>query len=650
MTLLTFQKTALQTDRCPESLSLANHGTDLPALDFVAPSTPTVFVAPPTSPVAELTRLLFDRDGSDTDPRGHERWRDLIARKEFRYVPGLSTLERTALSYRRLQLVNRALGSAEGAEGLANDARGLASIHEWTAIVDGSLGSLVSIHYNLFLGSLLDHDPDDRRDLAAYTSMRRTGTFLCTELHHGNDAPALQTVAEYDPVTRGFVLNTPTESAHKFMPNSSSTGGPKSGVVAARLLVEGEDQGVFLFLTPLSDEDGPVPGVTVRRLPERTGNPVDHCVTSFDHVRLPPEALLQGEHGRLADDGRLGSGVGNRRKRFLQSIGRVTTGKLCMSASSIGVSRAALAIAVRYAHHRRITGPRPGQQVALTAHRSHHSRLLHGLASVYAMTFLHRTVTDQWLSHTPENRDEAERMAAIAKAWITWQGRSITLECRERCGAQGLFPVNGLADYQLNIEGAITAEGDNLPVSVKAAAEMLFTHRTERLGTPLVPLDEQPLTELPFLRGLLAEVEGIWQTRARAELRRGPAGDPIGRWNAASSAALDMVAAHARLRATDAFLAAIGRATDPGARFLLTNLCRLFLLEELRHHTGDLLTGGHLSAAHVQELPAAVNTVVADLAPHLMSLVEAFDLPEEFLSAIPIANSNYASRLLDFLN
>ena len=72
----------------------------------------------------------------------------------------------------------------------------------------------------------------------------------------------------------------------------SLAGGPKSAVVAARLLVDGEDQGVFLFLTPLSDERGHLPGVRVRRLADRTGTPVDHCLTSFDHVRLPREAML----------------------------------------------------------------------------------------------------------------------------------------------------------------------------------------------------------------------------------------------------------------------------------------------------------------------------------------------------------------------
>jgi acyl-CoA oxidase len=110
-----------------------------------------------------------------------------------------------------------------------------------------------------------------------------------------------------------------------------------------------------------------------------------------------------------------------------------------------------------------------------------------------------------------------------------------------------------------------------------------------------------------------------------------------------------MVSAHARLRAADAFLAAIGRTAQPTARFMLEALCRLFLLQELTRHTGDLLADGYLTPAHVRELPAAVDALMEELAPHLPLLVEAFDLPEEFLASIPLANSGPSILLDDLL-
>src|SRR5262249_40743190 len=149
----------------------------------------------------------------------------------------------------------------------------------------------------------------------------------------------------------------------------------------------------------------------------------------FDHKWLPREALLQSDHGRLDRDGTLTSNLGNKRKRLLRSINRVTMGKLCMSAGTLGMARAALTIAVRYSHSRLIAGPRAGERIPVAAHRSHHGRLLDALATAYAMTFLHRTVVDRFAAHTEENREEVERLAAIAKGWITWQARDITVEC-----------------------------------------------------------------------------------------------------------------------------------------------------------------------------------------------------------------------------
>ncbi|KUO23161.1 acyl-CoA dehydrogenase family protein [Streptomyces dysideae] len=592
------------------------------------------------SVVDELTGLLFEGDERELV---HDNWRHLVGGAGFAHQPGLTPRERAELSYRRLHLVNEA---AAGAEALVYDTRRLTALHEWIGFVDGGLCTVASIHYNLFLGSLLDHD-GYQRDLSAFTSMRRTGVFLCTELEHGNDVAALRTVAVLDRETGGFILHTPAPGAQKFMPNTSLTGGPKTAVVAARLLVEGEDQGIFLFLTPLSDENGHLPGVRVRRLPDRTGTPVDHCLTSFDQVRLPREAMLEASHGRLDENGRLVSTLGNRRKRFLRSVGRVTVGKLCMSAGTLGMARAALTIAVRYAHHRHISGTKAGQRVPLTAHRSHHARLLHSLATAYAMTFLHRSAVDQWVAHDKTDRDERERLErliAVAKGWITWQAREITIECRERCGAQGLFPVNGLADLPLNVEGGITAEGDNLVIWLKAASEMVFGHDSG-LAEPVLPVGRD-LNDLDFLRDLLASAEGIWQKRARTALRGGPSGDPLGRWNETSGAALEMVSVHVRLQAVDALRAAAARTRNARARFLLENMCRLFLLDQLREHTGDLIAAGLMSPEHVTSLHRTTESVVADLAPHLMTLVDAFHIPEEYLSRVPIANADYADHPL----
>ncbi|WP_236655685.1 acyl-CoA dehydrogenase family protein [Streptacidiphilus carbonis] len=622
------------------TLNFAPTSSDAMLDERTAPPDPPTGFDSETAAVRELTSLLFGRQDRD---RVHGAWRELIAGKEFSRSVSLSPREQIDLSYDRLRLVNSAVDSPEA---LACDPVRLAALHEWTGFVDSGMCTLASIHYNLFLGSLIDHD-GHRRDLSDYTSLKRVGTFLCTELEHGNNAAALETTASYDRATGGFLLHTPNPGAQKFMPNTSAIGGPKSALVAARLLVDGEDQGVFLFLTPLSNEYGMLPGIRVRLLPDRMGSPVDHCLTSFDQVWLPRKALLEAEHGQLTPEGQLVSSFGNRRKRFLSSIARVTTGKLCMSAAAVGASRMALSVAVRYAYHRHITDSMTGQRTPVAAHRSHHGRLLQALASTYAMTFLHRAAVAGWAGHTGADRADAERLAAVAKGWITWQARDVMIECRERCGAQGLLRPNGLADLQPNAEGSITAEGDNLVIWVKAAAEMLFGYSCAVVEDDGSDDSTAALEDPRFLCNLLASAEAIWQDRARTALRNAPAGNPVARWNETSGFALVMVSTHAELRAAEALLAAAEDSADPLARFLLTGLCRLFLLERLRYHAGDLLVEGRMTAQQVRGLPAAVDAVIAELAPHMLALVDAFDIPEQVLAGVPIATGASIEQSMD---
>ncbi|MFF2864613.1 acyl-CoA dehydrogenase [Streptomyces rubiginosohelvolus] len=577
-----------------------------------------------------LTAVLFGPNFRQE----HGFWRRLVTTEPFRRPGGGTPDERLALSYHRLRILNNALDS--GAR-LAADPRALAALHEWLGPVDPALTTVAGIHYNLFLGSLLDHDADTRRDVSDFLALRRVGTFLCTEVAHGNDAAAIETTATYDRERDGFVLHTPHAGAQKFMPNTSPAGGPKSGVVAARLLADGADHGVFLFLAPLTDAHRALPGVRVRRLPARMGSPVDHCLTSFDRCFVPREALLAGQQGRIGDDGRFHSEVPNRRRRFLTSIGRVTPGKLSMSACAVGSARVTLAIAVRYAGHRMISGSRAARRIPVYTHRTHHGPLAGAMATVYAMSLLHRRALDGWESASETDRDEAERLVAVAKGWITWQARDVIVECRERCGAQGLLENNGMTELVTGIEGAITAEGDNLAVHAKAAAEMLFS-ATDR-DTADGPGD---LDDPAFLGRLFEAVEDLWFTRARTRMSAAPPGDPLGRWNAASSAALRGVEAYAYRQADEAYAEAVATLPEGAARERLTELRRLFALRWIARNSGDLLACGRLTADQVTFLPDAVEAATVVVAEHTPALVETFALPERLMSDWPIAGPRYA--------
>ncbi|WP_343299890.1 acyl-CoA dehydrogenase [Streptomyces sp. AM 2-1-1] len=599
--------------------------------------TPPPAPAPSTAVRDALTTVLFGPDFRTE----HAFWRKLTTTEPFRRRTCATPREQLDLGYARLRLINRSLDSAAR---LACDVRALTALHEWLGPVDPTLTTLAGIHYNLFLGSLLDHDPEGRRDLSAYLRMDEVGTFLCTEVAHGNDVTEVETTATYDHDRDGFVVRTPHARAQKFMPNTSEAGGPKSGLVAARLVVDGTDHGVFLLLVPLTDGTGTRPGVRVRPLPARMGSPVDHCLTSFDDCFVARTALLAGVQGHVGDGGEFGSALASRRRRLLVSIGRVTPGKLAMSACAVGSARVALALAVRYAGHRRVAGPRGTGSVPVYAHRTHHGPLADALATVFAMSLLHRRALDRWESSTDaDGRADAERLVAVAKGWITWRARDVIVECRERCGAQGLLEHNGLAELVTGIEGTITAEGDNLAVQAKAAAEMLLSAPDavgERSGEGEAPVGD--LRDPAFLRGLLADTEAAWFARARSRMSAAPPGDALGRWNAASGAALRGVEAHAARQAAEAFATSLAALPEGPARRRLAEVERLFLLRQAGRAAGELLAVGRVTAEQVRALPDLYEEAVAAVAAHAPALVESFALPDEVFADRPIAGAAYA--------
>ncbi|MFB8778087.1 acyl-CoA oxidase, partial [Streptomyces broussonetiae] len=102
------------------------------------------------------------------------------------------------------------------------------------------------------------------------------GVLLLTELGYGSNVVEMRTEARWDPGTRRFTLNTPVPEACKFMPNVADETVAKTCVVAARLMVNGQDEGVFPFVLTLRDDRGLVRGVSVHRMPDKGFCPMDN--------------------------------------------------------------------------------------------------------------------------------------------------------------------------------------------------------------------------------------------------------------------------------------------------------------------------------------------------------------------------------------
>jgi acyl-CoA oxidase len=554
--------------------------------------------------------------------------------------------QRCSLAYTRLRVLGHRLGSAVA---IARDPRRLFALQEASALIDGTLHALIAIHYNLCLGTIVDH-LDARPDLIEHVreldTMRSIGVFLATELGYGNNVAALETQAQFDPDSGGFILHTPSPRAWKFMPNTAFPT-PKLAVVMARLYAAGEDCGVFPFVVRIRDSKGLCPGIRVAPLPDKPGLDLDNAMTHFDRVRLPRSAIMLGEHSTLDAHGCFNSTVGPH-ERFTRAMSRVTQGKLGVTGAHLACARAALDIAVRYALQRLTYAP-DGRSVPIMAYANHQRALLGGIAQAYALTLLLQRARTEYLAVAGRSEPAIDRMAAVAKALGSWTAQHIVLTCRERCGAQGMFSHNHIADYVAVGHSVITSEGDNEVIAIKAGQEMVLgrQYTSPPLSTPddaqRRPLDKQWWLALFRHREAVQQRETL--ARVNAELQRGAG--PFDVWNAAINHCLALTKSHGLRLALECLLDALDRCREPQTRNVLAELAAVFALMEIERDAGWFLAHGVLSAQQFRELPTVLDDLYTRLAPRAPLLVDAFGVPDRLLRT-PIASPDYVEAYRAF--
>ncbi|GAA1329467.1 acyl-CoA dehydrogenase family protein [Saccharothrix algeriensis] len=563
----------------------------------------------------ELDPVLFG------DRPTARRYRDLFLDPAFRQDWREAVPDPRRRAHERYALLLRELPVTE----VATDLDQLVHLHEWAVTVDPHLGALLTVQLNLVLGTLLDHRPrggEVEEVIREILAGRTAGAYALTELGHGSDLPHLETVAEFDRSTDGFVLRTPTAGAVKFMSSTAQPplpGVARVGLVLARLLLDGADHGPYLFLVRLVDADGAVrPGVTVRRLPEQPGLGLETALTRFDGVRVGRGCLLSHAGTAVDEGGRLVSPL-PADSRVWRAIGRVRWGRLCLAAMAASVSRAALWIAARHAAQRDVAGA-GGARLALSALPEHRSGLLDAVAETYAATAAVRTATAAFGRAADEQGASITDLVALTKNYATAVAARVCHEVRDRLGAQGVFTHNRIVEYRALRDAAATAEGDSHVIALQAAHRQLDLQADDWTGPggSAPPCDVD--TPDAWLRWMAAR-ESFLRHRA-LELRAGDAGDAQQHRDRTWRAALAAAEAQVPHRAARTLA---GHGLDR-----TRDLATLLAVRECRAHGAELLPDGPFPALR-RPLPAVVDRLHDRLAGHWPALIDAFGIPDGML-------------------
>lgn len=321
---------------------------------------------------------------------------------------------------------------------------------------------LAAIHVNLCIGTLSEFAntrPDLSKLLSDMLSFKVCGTYMLTEVGHGLDARNLETTAVLLP-DGGFELHSPSAAAAKAMPPTTPLAEiSRVALVFARLLVRGDDYGVRPFVVWMSDSGVMRRGITSRALPTRPGTkPIDHALTSFQHVRLPPDALL----GSL-------SKPKNLRTDFLWQIRRVAIGTLSLSIMGVSSIKVATKIAATYSQ-RRLVATAEGSKASILSFSTQQRPILQGLVNGIVLDAFARWTIEQFLlpKHTANVR---HAIATVFKTTVT-QASRVLHELSERCGWQGLFAYNQISELALTYQGNSIAEGDTLVLCIRELSSL----------------------------------------------------------------------------------------------------------------------------------------------------------------------------------
>ena len=274
--------------------------------------------------------------------------------------------------------------------------------------------------------------------------MDDSGNFFLTEIHHGLDAINLETMATLKP-DGSFDLHTPHKGAaklvsHSYLMTEASHHTPNQVHASFRSLWNAVRDHSQVRFPLCSQELVHLPARHRRLSPLGSSNTVNHALTYFNHVKLPPAALLTTAH-RAKDP----------RAEFFHNLSRVVVGTLSMAAVYLPALRIISYVGGKYSLRRNVTDTSTGLSRPIIAFSTQYIPVMTAMADAFVsiafVRSIHLAIRDPWLGPGMKHF-----LAAILKVTIFGHAMRDAIAIGDRCGAQGLLQVNQLNAFLVCIE------------------------------------------------------------------------------------------------------------------------------------------------------------------------------------------------------
>lgn len=533
------------------------------------------------------------------------------------------------------------------------------------ALIDPQLGTRIGVHLGLFLSAIRGNGTEEQFNYWAFERgavyMKDIyGCFSMTEIAHGSNVAALQTLAEYDVENDAFIITTPHIGATKWWIGGAAHSATHT-VVFARLVVKGKDYGVKTFVVPIRDSNHDLyPGVAIGDIGEKMGRDgIDNGWIQFTGVRIPREYMLS-KFTKVDREG-------NVEEPPLEQLayGALLGGRVTMVTDSWRTGERFVAIAIRYAVGRRqftVKGETVENQ--LINYPLHQKRLLPYLAWVYGMSVASNQIQKDYkdvlqklddgvksgdfglLNKSIEGLKGLFADSASLKSTCTWLTADLIDECRQSCGGHGYSAYAGFGKGYADHVVQCTWEGDNNILAqnsgrITIQKVMAFEKSGKVFGSSgyaflkdakresAILSSESDLKDLQTLNLALKSI--IY----RVALKCIGALEENGKnWDVIANEKLSLSKLYAAEYILDKWIAKISETRDAGVRKQLENLARLFAISNIDRFGVYFLQQNVISQNCYDIMERYTYQVLLEVRQEVIGLTDSFKLSDFFINSV----------------
>ena len=529
----------------------------------------------------------------------------------------------------------------------------------------------ITDHYALFVQTILSQGtPEQVREwVPKALNLEIIGTYGQTELGHGSNVRALETIATYEPETDTILVDMPTITAMKWWPGALGLLATHA-VVYCRLIVAGKDLGFHAIMVQIRDhEHKPLPGVEVGDIgPKMGANSLDSGYLYLRKVRVPRFNLL-AKFQQLAK-----GGAYTQAPPHLSKVAYVTMMKarVIIVQGAYGALGRGLTIALRYNAFRKqgfVDSKKgiAGGERAIIDYPMQQFRMYPLVGATFGMFFGARRLLQllkafdasvKAAGKDVEKIDtsmlpELHATSAGLKAFCTELAANGLEEARKCCGGQG-YMSSGIARLVVDYMPAVTYEGDRIPMALQTARTLLgaLTGKVPKTGSfaYLARKDNTTLSNTDDASHLVK----VWETVARSAVHA--AGRLLFEantllknsdkaWNHCHVQLIGAAHAHTMFQLVDAFSQGLKDAPAAAQKPLL-DLLRLFALTKLSDVS---VVFSKLTGEQGASIDKAVKQLLITLRPNVLGLLEGFEWTDRQLeSLIALKSDDIYEALFDW--